>query len=444
MKFNGLTSLTLCVLLAAALPASAGTWGTQVVLSTNAYNGTVALDASGNLTSVWYQNALANGTAVNAIWAATAPLGQPWSAPVNISGNIGVASGNPSVKTSASGNVTAVYTSPTLGAAFVDHPAGGNWGTPGTTNGVNQFYVKNDNGAEGLAWGTGGARPTSSTVMAVVRPAGGAWSAASTIAAAPHLAFDGAVMAPDGTMAVAWESFNSTCGSRTCKTSNWVLHVSTRAPGAQNWVDSGTLLGPDATQHFGQLAADAVGDIGIISTQAGNVVSLVHHSTGWTTAAVVAPTSALGSFNSTGRDNRVYASDSSGHATIVGWGNVQLTNLVAVDGNLATNTWGPPSVISGSDQYPGYFDFAMSSSGAAIAFYWVNPNDGSGNTTWRAAVRPGTGKSWGAPATAGVSFDAGGIPEGVAINSAGEAAVVFHGYSSDFLTYILYTNTFKP
>ena len=39
--------------------------------------------------------------------------------------------------------------------------------------------------------------------------------------------------------------------------------------------------------------------------------------------------------------------------------------VVAIDGNLATNTWGSPSTISGSDQYPGYFDFQMSSSGAA-------------------------------------------------------------------------------
>ena len=444
MKCKSLTSLLLCVLFAAATPALAGTWATQVVLATNAYNGTVALDASGNLTSVWYQNALPNGTAVNEIWAATATFGHPWSAPVNISGPIGVASGNPSVRTSASGNVTAIYTSPALGGTFVDHPAGGNWGAPASTNGVNQFYVSNDRGDEGLAWGTGGARPTSSTVVAVTRPAGGVWSAATTIAAAPHLSFDGAVAAPDGTMAVAWESFNSVCGSRTCKTSNWVLHVSTRAPGAQNFVDSGALLGPDASQHFGQLAADGVGDIGIISILGSNVVSLVRHSSGWTGAAVVAPVSSLGSFGGTGRDNRVYASDSSGHATIVGFGNPQLTNLVAVDGSLATNTWGSPTVITGSDQYPGYFDFAMSSSGAAIAFYWVNPFDGSGNTIWRAAIRPGTGMPWSAPSTAGTTFDAGGIPEGVAINSAGEAAVVFHGYSADFLTYILYTNTYKP
>jgi len=30
------------------------------------------------------------------------------------------------------------------------------------------------------------------------------------------------------------------------------------------------------------------------------------------------------------------------------------------------------------------------------------------------------------------------------VNSAGQAAVVFHGYSADYLTNILYTNTYKP
>jgi hypothetical protein len=65
------------------------------VLGTNAYNGTVALDAAGNMTSVWYQYTLPNGSAVNEIWASSAAFGQPWSLPVNISGPIGVASGNP-------------------------------------------------------------------------------------------------------------------------------------------------------------------------------------------------------------------------------------------------------------------------------------------------------------------------------------------------------------
>src|ERR1019366_82893 len=98
------------------------------------------------------------------------------------------------------------------------------------------------------------------------------------------------------------------------------------------------------------------------------------------------------------------------------------------------NTWGAVTKISGSDQFPNYFDYAMSSTGTAIVFW--STMDTSSNTTWRAATRSGSGTAWNAPATAGTSFDGGGVPDSVAINGAGQAAVVFHGYSSDFLTFI--------
>ena len=436
-----ITLFTVYALLA-SVPSSAGSWGTQAELASNAYNGTVAIDSSGTLTSVWYQNALANGTAVNEIWASSAAFGHPWSTPVNISGPIGVASGNPSVRGSASGNVTAIYTNQNGNAMYVDRPAGGNWGTPAAITGaVNQFYVHNDQGDEGLAWGTGGARASSSTIVAVDRPAGGTWGTATKVASAPHLSLNGSLMAPDGTLAVAWESFDSVCGSRTCKTSNWVLHVSTLAPGAHTWIDSGALLGPDATSHFAQMAGDAGGNLGAIGLQGGNLVSVVRHTSGWTPPAVVAPLTAISYYTGTGRDNRVYASDANGHATVVSWG-PGLYTMVAVDGNLATNTWGAVTTISGQDQNPNYFDFAMSSTGAAIVFWSVAGN--GGNTIWRAATRGGAGMAWNAPATAGTSFEGGGAPEGVAINSAGEAAVVFHGYSSDYVTFIQYTNTYHP
>jgi hypothetical protein len=180
-----------------------------------------------------------------------------------------------------------------------------------------------------------------------------------------------------------------------------------------------------------------------MALKAGNVVSVVRHgATTWSSVVtVVASTAGFQFYSGTGRDNRVFASDSSGHATLVGWGDIHLQTLAAIDGNLATNTWGAPSTISGSDQFPGYFDFAMSSSGASIVFYPI-PN--SGTTPWRAITRPGTGKPWNAPATAGSTFDAGGTPEGVSINAAGQAAVVFHGQSADFTTQLLYTNTYKP
>jgi len=427
MTYKTLTGVILSFLMIAPVPAFSGSWQTQVVLSSNAYNGTVALDANGNMVSVWYQNSLANGTGVNEIWASSAPFGHAWSTPVNISGNIGVASGNPSVRSSAAGNSTAIYTDPTLGAAFVDHPSGGSWGTPGSTGGVNQFYVNNDRGDEGLAYGGGGPRGAATPVSVVQRPAGGSWTTPTTIATGTYVALEGSVLAPDGTMAVAWESYNSVCGSRTCKTSNWTMHVSTHAPGASSWVDSGTLLGPDTARHFGQLAADNVGDIGVAAISGTNVVSIVRHGTTWNkTPAVVAPLSSLEFYTGTGRDNRVFASDSTGHATIVSWGNAQLSNLVAVEGNLSNNTWGKTTVISGPDQNPNYFYFTMSSSGASIAFWSITPFNGSGNTLWRAATRPRAGQAWNPVATAGTSFDGGGTPESVAINSAGQAAVVFH------------------
>src|SRR5579862_3115808 len=185
MKIKHLQMFVMALPFTAVTSVWAGSWSTQATLASNAYQGSVAIDPSGNLVSVWYQNGVAE------ILASTGAVGQPWAAPVDISGGTSSATGNPTVRMSASGNATAIYTSPTIGAAYVDKPAGGAWKSPLSTNGVNTFYVSNDSGAEGLAWGTGGARASSSTVMAIRRPAGGAWSAPATLAAAPHLAFDG-------------------------------------------------------------------------------------------------------------------------------------------------------------------------------------------------------------------------------------------------------------
>src|ERR1700690_738252 len=407
-----------------AMPVWAGSWSTQVVLADNGYSGNIALDGAGNMVAVWNLDT----PTTNLMQASTAAFGHPWSAPVNLTGII-TGAGNPAVHSSASGNSTAVFTNTV--AQFADHPYGGSWSAPANlTNATNQFFVGNDNGDLALAWGTGSAR-TANTIGVVSRPAGGAWSAAVTLASGSHFAFDGAVVGPDGTMAVAWESYAATCGSRVCKTSNWVLHVSTLAHGATTWVDSGGLLGPDATQHFTQLGADSLADLGAIGLQGGNIVSIVTHGSVWSGPAGIASDTAVLFNTGTGRDNRTFHCDVNGHATLVSWGPGPYT-LEAVAGNLPTHTWGKVTTISGSDQNPGYFHYAMSSSGAAIVFWWtIDLND---NTTWRAATRSGPGVAWNAPATAGTSYDAGGQPESVAINSAGQAAVIFHGYSPDFLT----------
>src|ERR1700758_2878295 len=48
--------------------------------------------------------------------------------------------------------------------------------------GLNQFYVNNDRGDEGLAYGGGGPRGAATPVSVVQRPSGGSWTAPTTIA----------------------------------------------------------------------------------------------------------------------------------------------------------------------------------------------------------------------------------------------------------------------
>src|SRR6202035_6092512 len=87
-----------------AMNAWAGTWSKQATLANNAYQGSIALDASGNMVAVWYQNAV-NGVLTEEIWASNAPFGGTWSAPVDLSGGLASASGPgyPLVHTSAAG-----------------------------------------------------------------------------------------------------------------------------------------------------------------------------------------------------------------------------------------------------------------------------------------------------------------------------------------------------
>src|SRR5947209_3892997 len=133
--------LSMLVLLTGATPyALAGTWGTQATLANNAYQGSIALDASGNMVTVWYQNGV-NGSLVEEAWGSSAAFAQPWSAPVDISGGVGSTTGNPTVRMNTTGTATVVYSSSTLGAAYADKPLNGPWSSPRTSNGANQFFV---------------------------------------------------------------------------------------------------------------------------------------------------------------------------------------------------------------------------------------------------------------------------------------------------------------
>jgi hypothetical protein len=422
-------------------PAFASGWGAQVLLARDAYNGNVTLDSAGHMQSLWYQNALPDKTPVNAIWSSSANFAQAWSPAVNVSGPIGVASGNPVLLTAAAGQSTAIYGNANNVALFADHPLGGRWTPPATTNGVNQLVTGNDGGDELMVWGGGGPRGTANPILAVRRSAGGSFSMPGTIATGTYVTIDGATVTPDGTFAVAWESYASVCGERTCKTSNWTLHVSTVASGASTWNDSGALLGPDTTRHFGQLAGDTLGDLALVTTRNGSLQSLVRHANGWSGAVTIAPLTSIGFSYSTLYD-RILGCDNAGNATFVGW-NPTLSSIMAVDGNLATNTWGAVTGVSGADPLMYYFDFGMSKGGPEVVF-WSSDDVNTGNAIWRAVVRPSATAPWPAPRQVGTTFEGGGQPDAVSVNAQGEALVLFHGLTPDYLTTLLYTNSYRP
>jgi len=451
MKSSKQWKWVVALLVATSMPAWAGTWQTQTVVANGGIGPWIAIDVSGNLAVAWGYSAYP----ISENLVSTGGIGKPWSPAVDLTGQVTGVLDLPQLHASASGNFTAIYNQgdPAV-SMFVDHPAGGGWSTPAQIPGsseagqVTQYFpifTSDNNGDQAIVWGGGGPRGTANPIQVAVRPAGGVWSTPVTIATGTYVTIDGMVTAPDGTTAISWESYTASCGSRVCKTTNWTLHVSTHAPGSQTWVDSGALLVSASSQNHGSLAADGNHNIGVISISGSNVVSLVRHSNGvWTSPVTVASTSALGlDLSHTPNepaDNRSFACDAAGDATVVGWGNVQDTNLVAVNGNLQTNTWGAVNVITGSDPYPGYFRLAVSSAGQAIVAY---PLTLSTNIT-RAVVRPGPTSAWGAPATVGNANDSEALPITVAINSSGQAAVAFSAYTSDFTSFINYVNTYVP
>lgn len=451
MKSSKLLKWVVALLVAISIPAWAGSWQAQTIVANGGLGPWIAIDASGNLAVAWGFSAYP----ISENLVSTSAIGKPWSAPIDLTGQVTGVLDLPQMHASAAGKFTVIYNQgdPAV-SMFVDHPPGGGWSTPAQIPGSSEagqitqyfpLFTSNDNGDQAIVWGGGGPRGTANPIQVAVRPSGGVWGTPATIATGTFVTVDGGVAAPDGTTAVAWESYTASCGSRVCKTTNFVLHVSSLARGSQTWVDSGALLTSASSQNHGLLAADSNHNIGLISMNGGNVVSLVRHSNGvWTSPVTVASTASLlldlSHQPNEPADNRCFASDSAGDATIVGWGNNQSTDLVAVNGNLQTNTWRASSVITGSDQFPNYYRLAVSSAGQAIVAYPLQLDQ---NTT-RAVVRPGPSSAWGAPATVGVANDSNGLPITVTINSSGQAAVAFTGYTSDFTSFINYVNTYVP
>jgi hypothetical protein len=120
------------------------------------------------------------------------------------------------------------------------------------------------------------------------------------------------------------------------------------------------------------------------------------------------------------------ASDDAGQVTLVyeviGF---SASQALAVSGSISNNTWASPVILSGSDTSVGQVYFAVAPSGAELAV-WLSS---SPTPEIHAVTRATATGAWDSPIT--VSGPGSYIaPEAAAVNSSGDAIVIYSGYDA--------------
>jgi hypothetical protein len=318
-----------------------------------------------------------------------------------------------------------------------DRPPASNWNPPKLLiPGVSSpIFVMNSQGQAAIAWTVGGPSSSSTSVMAVVRPAGGSWTAQQVVASGAHVIADHAGIGENGAVIVTWETYNSVCRKYGCSVSSFALHASRQNAGAGGWVDSGSMLGPDVAAHDARAAVDAAGGAMLVATNSsGAFASATEGNSGgaWSAFKTILNPEGLTITSD-------LASDDAGQVTLVyefiGFSSSQ---AFAVSGSISNNTWSSPVVLSGSDTSVGQVYFRVASGGLALAV-WLN----SGATpVVRAAIRSTPTGTWSSPVTvSGLGSEIG--PEAAAVNSSGEAVVIYSGYNAASV-HTEYATTYQP
>jgi len=411
-----------------------GAWTPPAVLSTGGqgWEAAAAIDGTGNSVAVWEEI-----TSLSQLWSRSKPSGGNWGSVTEVSSALQTNAIYPAVRISAAGFATAVW-SDQGGVWTADRPPASSWDSPRLLiPGVsNPIFVMNSQGAAAIVWSVGGPRSKSSQVLAVLRPAGGTWSAQQSVTSAVHVTADHAGIGTNGTVIVTWETFNATCTKYGCSVSAFDLHASRQNTGTGSWVDSGSLLGPDGATHDARVALDSAGGAALVAlNSAGAYASATQGNSGgaWSPFRIIAAPQGIAITTD-------LASDDAGQVTlvyefIVGFSN---SEAFAVNGSIVNNTWSPPAVISGSDVNIGQIYFAVSPGGAALAI-WLNS---SGTPAVRAATRATGSGTWSAPVT--ISVPGNEIsPEAAAVNSSGSAVVVYSGYDADSV-HTEYATSYQP
>jgi hypothetical protein len=204
--------------------------------------------------------------------------------------------------------------------------------------------------------------------------------------------------------------------------SSYILHAARQNAGTSVWVDSGALLGPDRAAHAARVALDSAGEAMLAAlSSSGAYTSTMQGSSG----------SSWGPFETIVNPQNStivadLASDDAGQVMLVCESIAFPTSqALAVSGSLSNNTWSSPVVLSGSDTNVGQVYFALAPSGAALTI-WLSS---SGTPVINAITRANATGPWGSPIT--VSGPGSYMsPEAAAVNSSGNAIVIYSGYNA--------------
>lgn len=423
----------IAAMLIAPMSAQTGTWSSPIVLSTGGqgWEAAAAIDGNGNSVALWDER-----TTQDQLWSRSKASRGNWGPVSKFNPALQTTLVFPAIKISTAGFATAVWTDEN-GVWTADRPAAASW-EPGQlliSGASSPIFVMNSRGDAAIAWTVGGPSSSSSTVMAVLRPAGGKWTAQQTIASGAHVAADHAGIGANGAAIVTWETYDAFCSPEICTVSDFVLHASRQNVGTGTWVDSGSLLGPDDNSHDARVALDSVGAAMLVATSgAGAYTSATQGNSGggWGPFKNIVNPEAITITSD-------LASDNAGQVTLVyesiGFSTSQA--LVA-SGSISNNTWTPPTVFSGSDTSVGQVYFVLAPSGAALAV-WLSS---SGTPQVHAVTRATALGNWSLPVTVSGAGSFIG-PEAAAVDSLGNAIVVYSGYNAASV-HTEYATSYQP
>jgi hypothetical protein len=365
-------------------------------------------------------------TSQDQLWSSSRPAAGNWGTVTQVSPPLQTTSVLPVVRIGTSGFATAVWTDEG-GVWTADRPSASKWNPaqlliPGASNPI---FVMNSQGAAAIAWTVGGPPGSGSAVMAVLRPAGGTWSAQQIVASGAYVIADHAGIGANGAAIVTWEAYEATCRKYGCGVSNFVLHASRQNAGAGSWVDSGSLVGPDGETHDARVALDSTGGAMLVATNsAGAYASATQGNSGgaWSPFKTIVNPQAI-------TITTDLASDDAGQVTLVyEFIGFSTSQVLAFNGSISNNTWSSssPIVLSGSDTSVGQVYFAVAPSGAALAV-WLSS---SGTPAVHAILRATATGAWSSPVSVSSGSGSEVGPEAAAVNSSGNAIVIYSSYNA--------------